>query len=353
MAPKVAPKEAPSKKAVREKKKTLVEDLTFGLKNKNKSKKVQQFINRTELSVKASHGGAQQVKNKEAKEQTKIAKKLQEEELRVLFNDGLVNEFGKSKSKASASAASLGVTAASKEMQELLEGFSDDSDSDNEDNEKRKTTYMDSDSDNDVVFREKTIEDIIEEQRAKLALDGKQGTPVTAESFATWRKAKLEKKQADAEERMRLEALKKKGGKGLSVLSGKELFNFNASLFVDDDGALNDEDEKLYNSEFLRREKEEEERAKVEYERVSAEQERLAQLQQAELAALRHKYEEKRLHAAAATRKTIQLLGVIVNSIVFEDRDDDEDLAPFPREAPISLSAAKIVSASDVLLEVN
>ena len=60
---------------------------------------------------------------------------------------------------------------------------------------------MDSDSDNDVVFREKTIEDIIEEQRAKLALDGKQGTPVTAESFATWRKAKLEKKQADAEER--------------------------------------------------------------------------------------------------------------------------------------------------------
>ena len=61
MAPKVAPKEAPSKKAVREKKKTLVEDLTFGLKNKNKSKKVQQFINRTELSVKASHGGAQQV----------------------------------------------------------------------------------------------------------------------------------------------------------------------------------------------------------------------------------------------------------------------------------------------------
>ena len=51
-------------------------------------------------------------------------------------------------------------------------------------------------------------------------------------------------------------------------------------MFVDDDGALNDEDEKLYNSEFLRREKEEEERAKVEYERVSAEQERLAQLQQ-------------------------------------------------------------------------
>ena len=33
-------KEKPSKKAVREKKKNIVEDLTFGLKNKNKSKKV-------------------------------------------------------------------------------------------------------------------------------------------------------------------------------------------------------------------------------------------------------------------------------------------------------------------------
>jgi hypothetical protein len=33
-------KEKPSKKATREKKKAIVEDLTFGLKNKNKSKKV-------------------------------------------------------------------------------------------------------------------------------------------------------------------------------------------------------------------------------------------------------------------------------------------------------------------------
>lgn len=57
----MAPKEAPSKKAVREKKKSIVEDLTFGLKNKNKSKKVQQFITRTEDSVKKSHGGSQQV----------------------------------------------------------------------------------------------------------------------------------------------------------------------------------------------------------------------------------------------------------------------------------------------------
>ena len=45
------------------------------------------------------------------------------------------------------------------------------------------------------VFREKTIEDIIEEQRAKLAAEGKVGTPVTAETFARWRAGKLAQKQ--------------------------------------------------------------------------------------------------------------------------------------------------------------
>ena len=59
MAPK---KEQPSKKAVREKQKTQIEDQTFGLKNKNKSKKVQQFIQRTEKSVKTANGpGKEQV----------------------------------------------------------------------------------------------------------------------------------------------------------------------------------------------------------------------------------------------------------------------------------------------------
>jgi hypothetical protein len=51
----------PSKKAVREKKAKVIEDATFGLKNKNKSKKVQQFITRVEKSVKSSNGGADSV----------------------------------------------------------------------------------------------------------------------------------------------------------------------------------------------------------------------------------------------------------------------------------------------------
>ena len=46
----MAPKEQKSKKAVREKEKKVIEDLTFGLKNKNKSSKVKQFIERAEKS---------------------------------------------------------------------------------------------------------------------------------------------------------------------------------------------------------------------------------------------------------------------------------------------------------------
>ena len=58
MGPK-AKKDAPSKKAVREKQKTQIDDLTFGLKNKNKSKKVQQFVSRAENSVKNSGRGGE------------------------------------------------------------------------------------------------------------------------------------------------------------------------------------------------------------------------------------------------------------------------------------------------------
>lgn len=51
----------PSKKAVREKKEKAIDEATFGLKNKNKSKKVQQFINRVEKSVKNQNGGGDAV----------------------------------------------------------------------------------------------------------------------------------------------------------------------------------------------------------------------------------------------------------------------------------------------------
>lgn len=51
------PKDKPSKKAVKEKQNKAIDEATFGIKNKNKSKKVQQFISRVEKSVKRSGPG--------------------------------------------------------------------------------------------------------------------------------------------------------------------------------------------------------------------------------------------------------------------------------------------------------
>lgn len=144
-----------------------------------------------------------------------MAQQLQEEELRILFNEGIANQFGKKKSAAQSKASALGLAEASKEIKDFYEAISsDDSDEESEDGNDGPI-FIDEEPVATVVFREKTIEDIIEEQRAKLAAEGKKGTPVTAETFAVWRKGKLAQKQAEAEARLKAEQNKKKGGKGL------------------------------------------------------------------------------------------------------------------------------------------
>lgn len=157
-------------------------------------------------------------KSKEAKKEAKLIKQLQEEELRVLFNEGIAGQFGKKKSKAQNAASQLGIAEANKTVSEFLEALSSES-SDNEEDENDRhqssVIYIPDEPVVTEVFREKTIEDIIEEQRAKLAAEGKVGTPVTAESFARWRAGKLAQKQAAAEARVKAEQSKKKGGRGL------------------------------------------------------------------------------------------------------------------------------------------
>jgi hypothetical protein len=59
-----------------------------------------------------------------------------------------------------------------------------------------------------------SIEEIIEQQRAKLGATG--GTPVTAESLAAYKKEKTERKKKE-EEKKQKELLKKTGGKGIST----------------------------------------------------------------------------------------------------------------------------------------
>lgn len=81
-----------------------------------------------------------------------------------------------------------------------------------------------------------TLEDDIEAERQKkvkeLKISGK-GTKVTPESFAIWQEGKRKVKAAIAKKMVERELRKKKGGKGLGVLSGRALYEYKRDLFKD------------------------------------------------------------------------------------------------------------------------
>ena len=76
------------------------------------------------------------------------------------------------------------------------------------------------------------IEELIEEQRAKLK---GELTPVTEARFLEWKAKKLKAKK-DAEDAARAEA-EGKAARGGNVLSGKQLFAYDPTLFKDDEAA--------------------------------------------------------------------------------------------------------------------
>jgi hypothetical protein len=92
MAKKTAAQEA-SKKSIQKKKQGLIEDKTFGLKNKNKSKKVQQQIASVERNVMNS-GDPKQRKLEEQRQKAKIERKAAlkqaKEEQDALFGAALL-----------------------------------------------------------------------------------------------------------------------------------------------------------------------------------------------------------------------------------------------------------------------
>ncbi len=91
-----------SKKADQKKKAKIVEDKTFGLKNKNKSKKVQAYIQATTKSV--MNGGdpkkrREEEQRKKANAARKARKKALEEERNALFGEALLAVKKKSTTK--------------------------------------------------------------------------------------------------------------------------------------------------------------------------------------------------------------------------------------------------------------
>lgn len=91
-----------------------------------------------------------------------------------------------------------------------------------------------------------TLEDKIESERQKKVAELKKsgkGTPINPETFAVWQEKKRKKRQEAAKKLVEAEMRKKKGGKGLAVLSGRDLFEYKKDLFDIDDKATTGEAE--------------------------------------------------------------------------------------------------------------
>ena len=102
---------AESKKSQQKRKEKIVDDKTFGLKNKNKSKKVQAHIQSVTNNVMNS-GNARQRKmeedRKRAKAEQKARKKAAEEERNALFGEALMAVSKKSSTKTKAESDAKG-----------------------------------------------------------------------------------------------------------------------------------------------------------------------------------------------------------------------------------------------------
>jgi hypothetical protein len=199
-----------SKKAAEKVKAKIIEDKTFGLKNKNRSTKVQSFVQSVSQNVRSGNQNErkQQAANDE-KRAAKEAKKAFEAELAALFTDADRAKAKKDKEDAEANAEgdvdkNLGVN---------------------------PEDYLWTADDFDVVEEDTSrLEDRLEAEREALK-DRTDLTPVTNETFQAW-KAKKRKEAADAEI-ARVQKAKKSG----TGLRGKDLWEHDKNLFVDDDEA--------------------------------------------------------------------------------------------------------------------
>eukprot|EP00522_Entomoneis_paludosa_P018127 CAMPEP_0172446000 /NCGR_PEP_ID=MMETSP1065-20121228/5715_1 /TAXON_ID=265537 /ORGANISM="Amphiprora paludosa, Strain CCMP125" /LENGTH=306 /DNA_ID=CAMNT_0013197017 /DNA_START=72 /DNA_END=992 /DNA_ORIENTATION=- len=222
-----------SKKSLQKKKQQLVEDKTFGLKNKNKSKKVQQQVESMTKNVMNS-GDPKMRKLEEqrarAKSERKAKAKAAKDEQEALFGAALL-------------AVQKKATTNKKEGKVEAQGRDG-----NDDSNKKSTSramkmmfQMDAKEMSEKLKEDPnyvpTLEDQIEDQRqkkvAELKASGQTGTKITPETFAAWRERKIQRRAAESRKKVEAEMKKKKGGKGLSVLSGRDLYEYKKDLFKD------------------------------------------------------------------------------------------------------------------------
>jgi hypothetical protein len=71
-----------------------------------------------------------------------------------------------------------------------------------------------------------------------------KGTKVTPETFAIWQDRKRKKRADAARKLVEAEFKKKKGGKGLAILSGRDLYEYKKDLFeVEEDKVVAKDDD--------------------------------------------------------------------------------------------------------------
>ncbi|KAF9556057.1 hypothetical protein CPC08DRAFT_711534 [Agrocybe pediades] len=99
-----------------------------------------------------------------------------------------------------------------------------------------------------------SLEDFLEVERHKL---GTNLTPVTRETFAAWKKTRMDKKEAEEEAKRKAKDLQANAGKS-SGMSGRDLFQYNPEWFQDEDEGEDSDD---FDLEKYRREKEAEDMA--------------------------------------------------------------------------------------------
>lgn len=270
-------------KAKQKEKEKIAIDKTFGMKNKNKSKVVQKYIKSiTNNACGAPKGGKeeQQRQEKDAKQKDlqkaalmnslfnmstdkkgrafdaaakKKAKQQEEEalaagkklndELRKAIIEGIANTIRLTNPKGIRMSELGGhaiITALKDKHADTFKNLSlllfikanekvfwvDDAESSN------PMLRCQEDVDAEIAPDERPIEEIIEERRAALPPGG---TPVTLETFKAWKERKEAERLAQAEAETK--ELQKKGGHKGAGLSGRDLFTFDASLFVDDQEA--------------------------------------------------------------------------------------------------------------------
>lgn len=85
-----------------------------------------------------------------------------------------------------------------------------------------------------------TLEQRIDEDRNKLEKENKQGTPITLEIFLQWKEKRKQRKEKEKQEKIKEEQKKQLKGKQHHMMTGRALFKFDPTLFVDDDEAAAD-----------------------------------------------------------------------------------------------------------------